>query len=232
MENFNTRTELLIGKDSIKQLKTSKILLFGLGGVGGHVFDALVRIGVGNIDVVDNDTISITNLNRQTLTNRNNIGKLKTEIAKEHALSINPNITINCYNFFYLPETANLIDISRYDYVIDAIDTITAKIEIVKQCNRFNIPLISCMGTGNRLDATKFRIDDIYNTDKCKVAKIMRKLCKENNIKSLIVLYSTETPKKIHIDNAGRHAPASIAYTPAVAGLLIAQHVINNIIKV
>ncbi len=231
MDKFYSRTELLIGTKAIEKLKNAKVLLFGLGGVGGQVFDTFVRAGIEHIDVVDNDTFSITNLNRQTLSNLTNIGKKKTDVAKEHALNINPQAQINCYNMFFLPENADTIDFSKYDYVIDAIDTVTAKMEIIKKCNKLNIPLISCMGTGNRLDATKFVIDDIYNTHTCKVAKVIRKLCKEANISSLTVLYSTISPANTHIDGDGRHAPASIAYTPAVAGLLISQYVIRQLIK-
>ncbi|MBE5734961.1 MAG: tRNA threonylcarbamoyladenosine dehydratase [Clostridiales bacterium] len=232
MENFYDRTELLIGKDNMTKLKNSHILIFGLGGVGGSVLEALVRVGIENIDIVDNDTINITNLNRQIIANYENIGKKKTIVAKERAMAINPKINIVEYNLFYLPDNANCIDFSKYDYVIDAIDTITAKIDIIKKCQELNIPIISCMGTGNKLDATKFEICDIYSTKTCKLAKIMRKLCKENNINNLDVLYSTEERNNIIVpDNSTKHSPASIVYTPIIAGMLIAQHVILKIIK-
>jgi len=226
MNKFLERTENLIGKDNILKLQNSKILLFGVGGVGGYVLESLIRSGVQNIDIVDNDIIDETNLNRQILATTNNIGKSKTSVAIERALAINPSVNIKAYEIFFLPENSNLINFENYDFVIDAIDTVTAKIEIIKQCDKYSIPLISSMGTGNKLDATKFKIDDIYNTNYCKLAKIIRKLCKENNIKKLNVLYSDEVTQKTHTNT-----PASISYVPAVAGLIISQHVINKIIS-
>ncbi len=225
MNNFLIRTEMLIGKENIDILKNSKILLIGVGGVGGYILEALVRSGVGNIDIIDNDTIDQTNLNRQILATIDVIGKDKVNVAINRAKSINPEIKIQGFKMFFLPENSSEIDFNKYDFIIDAIDTITAKLEIIKKCDSLNIPLISCMGTGNKLDATKFKISDIYNTKNCKVAKIIRKLCKENDIKKLTVLYSDEINK---VENPSR-IPASIAYTPAIAGLLISQYVIQKL---
>ncbi len=232
MNNFLQRTKLLIGEKAIKKLDNTRILLFGLGGVGGSVLEAIVRAGVGHIDIVDNDVIDTTNINRQILATSTNIGKQKTEVAFVRAKEINPNIDISIIDMFYLPENSHNIDFSKYDYVIDAIDTITAKIDIIKHCKDTKTPIISCMGTGNKLDATKFEITDIYRTKNCKLAKVMRKLCKDNSIDNLTVLYSTEQSKTIIIDDSKvKHSPASISYTPMIAGMLIAQYVILDLIK-
>lgn len=230
MENFYDRTELLIGKQKLSRLKHCHILLFGLGGVGGYALEGLVRAGIENIDIVDNDIFSITNINRQNLATIANIGKNKTDEAIIRAKLINPNININSYNMFFLPDKHN-IDFKKYDFVIDAIDTITAKFEIIKQCFDNKTPLISCMGTGNKLDATKLKITNIHKTHTCKVAKLIRKFCKDNNIKNLTVVYSEELSLTNHINENGRHAPASISYVPAVAGMLLCQHVILELIK-
>ncbi|MBQ4558095.1 MAG: ThiF family adenylyltransferase [Clostridia bacterium] len=224
------RTELLIGNDNLIKLQSSKIALFGLGGVGGFAFEALVRAGVGEIHIFDNDTFDKTNLNRQILCTNDTIGKNKVDIAESRAKSINPNIKIVKYKMFVLPDNINNIDFTIFDYVIDAIDTITAKLEIIKKCNSLHIPIISCMGTGNKLDSTKLKITDISKTNYCKLAKVMRKLCKENNINHLTVLYSEEESRNIIVNDEKKHSPASISYLPAIAGLMLAEYVIKELI--
>ncbi len=228
-----TREIALIGEDNYTKLKNSRILLFGLGGVGGYVLEALVRAGVGYIDIVDNDVFSLSNMNRQILATTNSIGKHKVDVAIERAKDINCDIIINGYKMFVSDENINSFQFNNYDYVIDAIDTISAKLKIIEQCNDKHVKLISCMGTGNRLDATNFIIEDIYKTKNCKVSKIIRKKCKELNIPKLTVLYSpTIAQTTIVEEHHGRHCPASISYCPAIAGLLIAQYVIQQIIDI
>lgn len=230
--NYFDRTKKLIGIEHFNNLKKSTVAIFGLGGVGGYAMEALIRAGIGKIILIDNDTFDETNINRQILATIDTIGKNKVDIAEQRAKQINPDIEIIKHKLFFLPETSNQIDFSEINFCIDAIDTITAKIELIKICNKLNIPIISCMGTGNKLDSSKLKIDDIYNTNYCKLAKIIRKLCKENNIPSLTVLYSTEESKNIIVsENSNKHSPASISYLPAIAGLKLAEYIIKQIIK-
>ena len=231
MENFYDRTILLIGKDNYNKLKNLKVLLFGIGGVGGYTLEALVRAGVENITIVDNDQFTTSNLNRQILATTDSIGYNKIDIAIARAKNINPNVNIVGLNLFYTPEHNN-INFESYDFVIDAIDTISAKCDIIQKCNNLNIKLISCMGTGNKLDASKLQISDIYKTENCKLAKIIRKFCRDNRIKRLPVVFSKEISENTPvIENNGKHSPASISYVPAVAGMLLAQYVILDTIK-
>lgn len=234
LEQFS-RTGLLIGEEGVKKLNNAKIAIFGLGGVGSFVLEGLVRAGIQNFVLVDNDTIAISNLNRQLLATHKTIGKSKVEVAKERILEINPNAHIETFQEFFLPESKINLD-NSISYIVDAIDTVTAKIELVLRANALNIPIISSMGTGNKLEPTKFEITDIYKTTVCPLAKVMRKELKSRGIKKLKVLYSKEEPKKIvsklseeNIDK--KQVPASISFVPSVAGLIIAGEVVKDIIK-
>ena len=236
MEKMYSRTSLMIGEDGVKKLNSAKIALFGLGGVGSYAFEGLIRAGIKNITVIDNDVYSESNLNRQLYATLSSIGKNKTEVAKLRALEINPEIKVETINKFVLPGEIEDIDFSRYDYVIDAIDTISGKLEIIKKCKAHGVPIISSMGTGNKMDATCFKIADIKDTKVCPLCKVMRKLLKENNIDGLKVLYSEEKPLTIEhneqSDKKGNsYAPSSISYVPAVAGLIISGEVIKDLIK-
>ena len=225
MEEQFSRTELLIGKDGVEKLKKSKVAIFGLGGVGSYVVEALARVGVGNFILVDNDIISETNINRQIIATYKTIGKPKIQIEKERILEINPNAKVKIFKEFFMPESPDFID-KNVSYIVDAIDTITAKIELVVRAKKMNKPIISCMGTGNKLDPTKFEVTDIYKTSVCPLAKVMRKELKNRKIDNLKVLYSKEEPIKIN----NKQVPGSISFVPSVAGLIIAGEVIKDII--
>ena len=225
MEEQFSRTELLIGKDGVEKLKKSKVAIFGLGGVGSYVVEALARVGVGNFILVDNDIISETNINRQIIATYKTIGKPKIQIEKERILEINPNAKVEIFKEFFMPESPDFFD-KNVSYIVDAIDTITAKIELVVRAKKMNKPIISCMGTGNKLDPTKFEITDIYKTSVCPLAKVMRKELKNRKIDSLKVLYSKEEPIKLN----NKQVPGSISFVPSVAGLIIAGEVIKDII--
>lgn len=225
LEQFS-RTELLIGEENIKKLNKSKVAIFGIGGVGSFVVEALARAGIEKFILVDNDIVSITNLNRQIIATHKTIGKAKVEVAKNRILEINPNAKVEIYQEFFMPESKGIID-STVDYIVDCIDTVTSKIELVIRANNLNIPVISSMGTGNKLDPTKFEVTDIYKTSVCPLAKTMRKELRARNIKKLKVVYSKEEPIKI---NKGR-VPGSISFVPSVAGLIIAREVVKDIIK-
>ena len=228
MEQFS-RTELLIGKEAVEKLQKAKVAIFGIGGVGSYVVEALVRAGIKNFTLVDKDVVDITNLNRQIIATHKTIGQPKVEVAKERILEINPNAKIEIYKEFFLPESKGFLD-ETIDYIVDAVDTVTAKIELVMRANKLNIPIISCMGTGNKLDPTKFEVSDIYKTSVCPLAKVMRKELKQRNIKKLKVVYSKEEPIK-NKDTKEKQVPASIAFVPSVAGLIIAGEVIKDLIK-
>lgn len=225
MEEQFSRTELLIGKDGVEKLKKSKVAIFGLGGVGSYVVEALARVGVGNFILVDNDIISETNINRQIIATYKTIGKPKIQIEKERILEINPNAKVEIFKEFFMPESPDFFD-KNVSYIVDAIDTITAKIELVVRAKKMNKPIISCMGTGNKLDPTKFEITDIYKTSVCPLAKVMRKELKNRKIDNLKVLYSKEEPIKLN----NKQVPGSISFVPSVAGLIIAGEVIKDII--
>ncbi len=230
LEQFS-RTELLIGKEAIEKLNKTKIAIFGIGGVGSYVAEGLVRAGVGKFILVDNDKISLTNLNRQIIADHKTIGKSKVQVAKERILDINPNAEIEIYEEFFMPETKGILD-ETVDYIVDSVDTVTAKIELVVRANKLNIPIISSMGTGNKLDPTKFEVTDIYKTSVCPLAKVMRKELKSRGIKKLKVLYSKEEPIKVLETSENRKkVPGSISFVPSVAGLIIAGEVIKDIIK-
>ena len=224
MDAFS-RTRLLLGADAMDKLKNARVAVFGLGGVGGYVVEALARSGVGKLVLVDHDTVSQTNVNRQIIALSSTIGRNKTDVVKERAMDINPDIEMRTFPIFYLPENADSIDLGEYDYVVDAIDTVTAKIELIERCNRKKIKIISCMGTGNKLDPTQFKITDIYSTSTCPLCKVMRKELRERNIPALKVLYSTEVAK------SGQRTPMSVAFCPSIAGILIAREVIMDLTK-
>ena len=230
MLNQFSRTELLIGKDAIEKLNNSKVAIFGIGGVGSFVVEGLVRAGVQNFILVDKDTVSLTNLNRQLIATQKTIGRPKVDIAKERILEINPKANVETYQEFFMPETVGILDDS-VDYIVDAVDTVTAKIELVVRANELNIPIISSMGTGNKLDPTKFEVTDIYKTSVCPLAKVMRKELKKREIKKLKVVYSKEDPIKIEETVEEGRVPGSISFVPSVAGLIIAGEVIKDLIK-
>ena len=238
MEAFS-RTALLLGDEGMEKLKNATVAVFGLGGVGGYVVEALARSGVGALELVDHDTISGTNINRQLLATVDTVGQPKAEAAKARALAINPEAKVTARCEFYGPQTAENFDFSRYSYVVDAIDTVTGKLALVTAAKEAGVPIISCMGTGNKLDPTRFQIADISKTSVCPLARIMRKECAKRGIKHLKVLYSTEDPiPSAPVDSLteelpeGRRAlPGSVAFVPSVAGLIIAGEVIKDIIK-
>ena len=204
MENEFTRTEMLIGKEGIAKLKKSKVSIFGIGGVGSYVAEGLARSGIGSFVLIDNDKVSVTNINRQLIATTKTVGKYKVDIMKERILEINPNAKVETYNLFYMPECQEKIIDESINYIVDAIDTVTAKIYLVEQANKLNIPIISSMGTGNKMDATKFEVTDIYKTSVCPLAKVMRKELKERNIKKLKVVYSKEEPIKPYIEETNK----------------------------
>lgn len=225
MLNQFSRTELLIGKEALQKLQASKVAVFGIGGVGSYVVEGLVRAGVESFILVDNDEVDITNLNRQIIATQKTIGKPKVEVARDRILEINPKAKVEIYKEFFMPNSKPIID-KNVSYVVDAIDTVTAKIELVVRANELNIPIICSMGTGNKLDPTKFEITDIYKTSVCPLAKVMRKELKARNIKNLKVVYSKEEPIKLD-----SKFPSSISFVPSVAGLIIAGEVIKDIIN-
>ena len=250
MLNQFSRTELLIGEDGIKKLQNAKVAIFGVGGVGSFVVEGLVRAGVGHFVIVDNDKICLTNLNRQIIATRKTIGKYKVDVAKERILDINPNATVETYQEFYMPNSESNILREDLNYVVDCIDTVTAKIELVMNCKKMNIPIISAMGTGNKLDPSKFEITDIYKTSVCPLAKVMRKELRKRNGDSLKVIYSKEEPIKINQESnyscktncicppgtkrkcsIRNQVPGSISFVPSVSGLMIAGEIVKEIIK-
>ena len=224
-EKWNDRTEMLIGKRAVKKLEKAKVVVYGIGGVGSYAVEALARAGVGHLVLVDPDTISITNINRQLHSNTKTIGMLKTEAMKNRILEINPNAKVDTYSFKNIEiDEENLIDKS-YDYVIDAVDTVKTKLKVIEKAKAEGVPVISAMGAGNKLDATKFEVTDISKTDTCPLAKVIRKELRKKNIKDVKVVYSKEEPK------VKGKTPASISFVPAVCGLILAGEVINDIIK-
>lgn len=223
-----SRTEMLIGADALEKLKNSRVAVFGVGGVGSYVVEALARSGVGTLDLVDNDTVNITNINRQLIALHSTVGKFKVDCAKERIVDINPDAKVNVYKTFYLPENADEFDFSQYDYIVDAIDTVTAKIDIIVKATELGVPVISSMGTGNKLDPTLFQINDIYKTEGCPLARVMRRELKKRGIEKLKVVYSKESAVKSPLED-GKPIPASIAFVPSVAGLIIAGEVIKDI---
>lgn len=226
------RTALVIGKDAVDRLSKKRVAVFGVGGVGGAAVEALARVGVGTIDLFDSDTVNLSNINRQIIATHDSVGKLKVEAAKQRVLSINPSANVNCFPVFYLPENANDYDLSVYDYVLDAIDTVSAKIELVKRCNELSVPIICSMGTGNKLDPTAFVVSDISKTEVCPLARAMRRSLKKLGINHLKVVYSKEIPVNALCDGDGeKRVPGSVSFVPPVAGYIMAGEAIKDMIK-
>lgn len=232
MLNQFSRTELLIGKENLQKLQNAKVAIFGIGGVGSYVVEGLVRAGIESFILVDNDDVDITNINRQIIATTKTLGKSKVEAAKERILEINPQAKVEIYKEFFMPESDEILDKS-VTYVVDAVDTITAKIEVILRADKLGIPVISSMGTGNKLDATRFEVADIYKTSVCPLAKVMRKELRNRGIKKLKVVYSKEEPikaeKELEKSTLKKQVPGSVSFVPSVAGLIIAGEVIKDI---
>lgn len=237
-----SRTELLLGTEAIERLQKARVAVFGIGGVGGYVCEALVRSGVGAFDLIDDDKVCLSNLNRQIIATHSSIGKYKVDVMKERMLDINPDAEVRTYASFFLPENADNFPFAEYDYVVDAIDTVTAKIALVMKCQEMGIPIISSMGAGNKLDASAFRVTDLYKTSMCPLAKVMRRELKKRGIKKLKVVYSEEKPmtptQKERTETETeetcakrRVIPGSVAFVPSVAGLIAAGEVIKDLVK-
>ncbi|MBR5930808.1 MAG: tRNA threonylcarbamoyladenosine dehydratase [Lachnospiraceae bacterium] len=229
MNETFSRTELVLGKEAVEKLQHSHVALFGLGGVGGYCLEALVRSGVGKLDLFDKDRFAESNLNRQILATRDTLGRLKTDVAKERALSINPDIEVKTFPIFYLPENADETDLSGYDYVIDAIDTVSGKLALIEHAKAANVPIISCMGAGNKTDPLAFQVSDIEKTTVCPLAKVMRKELKAKGIKGVKAVFSTEPA--IRVEQGEEKTIGSLAPVVAVAGLLLANEVIRDLIR-
>lgn len=239
MQNRNkealSRTELLIGEEALARLGSAHVIIFGVGGVGGYALEALVRSGVGKITAVDSDTVSVSNINRQILATTKTVGRLKVDVAKERATEINPDVEFTVLPMFYSEENEDEIDLTKYDYVIDAIDSVRSKIRLIENAKAANTPIISSMGAGNKLDPTAFKVADIYKTSVCPLARVVRTELKKRKIKNLKCVYSEEPPVKVQTNGEGtgenRRIPASIATTPSAAGLVIAAEVINDLVN-
>lgn len=242
MEEMFSRTGLLLGEAAIEKLHNSHVAIFGIGGVGGYVCEALVRSGIGSFDLIDSDTVAESNLNRQIIALKTTVGKYKTEVMKERMLAINPDVKVNIHNCFYLPENADDFDFNKYDYVVDAVDTVTAKLEIVMRAKECGTPVISAMGAGNKLDPSRFRVTDIYKTSVCPLCKVMRRELKKRNIRKLKVVFSDEEPIRPAVraedvaelktsGSSRRSTPGSTAFTPAACGLVIASEVVKDLLK-
>ena len=248
MLNQFSRTELLLGKEAMNKLENSRVAVFGIGGVGGYVCEALARSGVYSFDLIDDDKVCLTNLNRQIIATRKTVGQYKTEVMRDRILEINPKAEVRIHNCFYLPENADDFDFSEYDYVVDAVDTVTAKLELIMRAKESGTPVISSMGAGNKLDASAFRVADIYKTKVCPLAKVMRRELKKRGVKKLKVVYSEEQPIRPVEDMAiscrshcicppgakhkcteRRDIPGSVAFVPSVVGLIIAGEVVKDL---
>lgn len=238
MEQF-LRTEMLLGGETMEKLKNAHVAVFGVGGVGGYVAEALARSGVGRFDLIDNDTVALSNINRQIIATHSSVGKYKVDVMKERILDINPGAEVTVHKCFFLPENSSDFDFSKYTYIVDAIDTVTAKLELIVRADEAGVPIISSMGTGNKLDPTRLEVSDIYKTEVCPLARVMRTELKKRGIRKLKVVYSKEQPiknikkeeKQITSENTGRikDVPGSVAFVPSVAGLIIAGQVIMDI---
>ena len=245
-----SRTELLLGKEAMDKLANSKVAVFGVGGVGGYVCEALARSGVGSFDLIDDDKVCLTNLNRQIIATRKSVGKYKTDVMKERILDINPDAKVEMHKCFFLPENADEFPFDSYDYVVDAVDTVTAKISLVMKAKEKGVPIISSMGAGNKLDASQFKVADIYKTKVCPLAKVMRRELKKRGVRKLKVVYSEEIPTRPiedmsiscrthcicppgakHKCTERRDIPGSVAFVPSVAGLIIAGEVVKDLCK-
>ena len=244
MENQFSRTELLFGTKAMEKLAGARVAVFGIGGVGGYTVEALVRSGIGAIDLIDSDTVSLTNLNRQIIATKSSIGKYKVDVMRDRIMDINPDVKVHVHKCFYLPETKDQFDFSQYDYVVDAVDTVTAKLQIVEEAEAAGVPVISSMGAGNKLDPAAFQVADIYKTSVCPLAKVMRRELKKRGIKKLKVVYSQELPvmpdpellssyreEASPLAPQKRSVPGSVAFVPSVAGLIIAGEVLKDLAK-
>lgn len=248
MLNQFSRTQLLLGQEAMDSLAASRVAVFGIGGVGGYVCEALVRSGIGAFDLIDDDKVCLTNINRQIIATRTTIGKYKVDVMKERMLDINPKADINVHKCFFLPENSDDFDFEKYDYVVDAVDTVTAKLEIIMKAKKHNIPVISAMGAGNKLDPSAFMVADIYDTKICPLARVMRRELKKRNVDSLKVVYSQEKPTRpiedmsvscrsncvcppgaAHKCTERRDIPGSTAFVPSVAGLIIAGEIVKDL---
>lgn len=251
MLNQFSRTQLLLGVEAMDKLKNSRVAVFGIGGVGGYVCEALIRSGVGQFDLIDDDKVCLTNINRQIIATRKNVGQYKVDVMRERMIEINPDVIVNIHKCFFLPENADEFPFEEYDYVVDAVDTVTAKIALVMKCQEKEVPIISSMGAGNKLDASAFRVADIYKTKMCPLAKVMRHELKKRGVKKLKVVYSEEKPIRPlddmsiscrtncicppgakHKCTERRDIPGSVAFVPSVAGLIIAGEVVKDITNV
>ena len=233
MSEAFSRTELIYGKEAMERIASCHIAVFGIGGVGGYVVEALARTGVGALDLIDSDKVATSNLNRQIIATRSTIGRFKVDVAAERIADINPDCKVKTFKTFYLPETADLFDFSEYDYVVDAIDTVTGKLTLIENAKAAGVPIISSMGAGNKVNPVAFEVADIYKTSVCPLAKVMRHECKKRGIKSLKVVYSKEeprTPLELIQEGSRRSIPGSTAFVPSVAGLIIAGEIINDLI--
>lgn len=250
MLNQFSRTQLIYGEAAMKKFAESRVAVFGIGGVGGYVVEALARTGIGALDLIDDDKVCLTNINRQIIATRKTVGKYKVDVAKERVGEINPDCTVSTYKTFFLPETADEFDFTQYDYVVDAIDTVTGKLAIIEKANKAGVPVISSMGAGNKVNPAAFEVADIYKTSVCPLAKVMRHECKKRGIKKLKVVYSKEVPRRPVEDMAiscrqhcicppgtvrkcteRRDIPGSNAFVPSVVGLIIAGEIINDLAK-
>ncbi len=225
MSNQFSRTQLIFGAENMDKLQKSRVAVFGVGGVGGYTVEALARSGVGTLDLIDNDKVCLSNINRQIIATRSTVGKYKVDVAKERIIDINPDAKVNIYKTFYLPETKDQFHFEDYDYVVDAIDTVTGKIQLVLQAQEAGTPIISSMGAGNKINPSQFEVADIYKTSVCPLAKVMRRELKKRGVKKLKVVYSKEKPIKNSED-----VPGSNAFVPSTVGLIIASEVIKDIL--
>lgn len=241
MQTQFERTKLLIGEESLEKLKNARVAIFGVGGVGGYVCEALVRSGIGSFDLIDNDTVCLSNLNRQIIATHSSVGKYKVDVMRDRMLDINPEVNVKVYKCFFLPENAHEFPFAEYDYVVDAVDTVTAKIELVMKCQEEGVPIISSMGTGNKMEASAFKVTDIYKTKMCPLAKVMRYELKKRGVKKLKVVYSEEIPLNPMVRSlevaanadktvaSRRSTPGSLAFVPPVSGMIIAGEVVKDL---
>ena len=231
-ENQFERTALLLGKASVERLARKRVAVFGVGGVGGFVCEGLVRAGIGAIDIVDKDTVALSNLNRQLIALHSTVGKNKVDVLEERLKDINKNLIIKKYKCFFLPETSDTFDFREYDYVVDAIDTVTGKIELILKANEAGVPIISAMGAGNKLDPTAFQVSDIYKTSVCPLARVMRRELKKRGVEKLKVVYSKEEPIKPQFEEGEEVVPGSVSFVPPALGLIIAGEIVKDLIRV
>ncbi len=234
MDEKFMRTGLLLGEAGLEKLAGARVAVFGIGGVGGHAVEALARSGVGHLELTDRDVVSISNINRQIIATTKTLGQYKTQVMKERILEINPEAEVNIHNCFFLPETAEEFDFRKYDYVVDAVDTVTAKIELVLKAQEAGVPIISSMGAGNKLEPWRFEVADIYETSVCPLARVMRRELKKRGVRKLKTVYSREEPRKLLIqvsDRSGKIIPGSTAFVPSAAGLILAGEVVKDLIR-